>query len=69
METKSILILRIRKCQLKFLGHLKSKEILTNQTLTAHDQGKRDRGKHKLTHITRLCILMIGGEIGVTLKI
>lgn len=45
MIAKRTLILRMRKRQLKFLGHKMRKESLENLTLTGNIEDKRDKGK------------------------
>lgn len=49
-----MLVLRIEKKQLKFLGYIVRKEELQNLTLTGHIDSKRDRGKFWLMDGIRL---------------
>lgn len=49
IPTKRILVLKIRKRQLKFLGHLTRREGLENFTLTGHIEGKRNKKKQQVT--------------------
>lgn len=54
IEEIRTLIHRVRKCELKFIGYIVRKEYLENFILTGYIEGNRDRGKHKITCLTRL---------------
>lgn len=55
MESKRRILFKIRKRQLKFLGHDICKDGLENSTLTGHIKGKKDKGKQPMTYLTSFC--------------
>ena len=52
--TERKLIQAIRRRQLQFLGHILRKQELEDVALTGKIEGKRERGKQRLTYISRL---------------
>ena len=48
------LIRTIRERQMKFMGHIMRKEMLENLTLTGRIEGKRSRGRPRLTYLGSL---------------
>ena len=54
MFTRRNLMYRVRKQQLEFLGHVMRKNSLENIIVTGKIEGKRSRGRRRLTYITSL---------------
>lgn len=70
MAKEIILILSIRKGQLKVVGYLFTKQGLDNITLQGYTEYKSDRRSHRDTYLTILCdhMLELGSEDSGTLE-
>ena len=61
-ETKRSLIKTIRKRQMEFLGHLNRHKDLEHLALTGKIEGKRSRGRKRLTYLESLNAWVTGKE-------
>ena len=61
-ETKRSLIKTIRKRQMEFLGHLNRHKDLEHLALTGKIEGKRSRGRKRLTYLESLNVWVTGKE-------
>ena len=57
------LLKTIRKRQMEFLGHVCRRRGLEFLSLTCKVEGKRDRGKQRITFLDSLCNSATGGQI------
>ena len=65
IEKKHYLLRTIRKRQLEFLGHVMRKEELENLSVTGKINGKRSRGRQRLTYIARISRWMKITEVDI----
>ena len=60
VEADRSLIKNIRKRQLEFLGHILRKDGMKNLCITGYVDGKRRRGRQRITFFETLCKWMNG---------
>ena len=61
-ECSKSLLKTIRKRQMEFLGHVCRRRGLEFLSLTGKVEGKRDRGKQRITFLDSLCNSATGGQ-------